>query len=148
MPEPGRGTRDRLRITGVAVDRCIELPEVRGPLTERLFAALVTDRFHTAPTCSELPSEPIVDDDFQLALYVANELHFAGIDGVDDRWEWAPGLMQFRWRLEEAFLESVDGLVSDATPDELASVGHALQKSGAQRRCAAALQIHGARGNT
>ncbi len=96
-------------------------------MTERLFAALATDPSETVSVGANLPADPIGDDDLQLALYVANELHYAGIEGVDERWEWAPGLMHFRWVLEEAFLESVHGLLPAAAPEELASVGHALR---------------------
>ena len=106
------------------------MPEVRGPLTERLFAALGAGPIEMipAPESAELPADPIGDDDFQLALYIVNELHYAGIVGVDERWEWAPGLMQFRWTLEEAFLDSVAALVPAASADELKSAGHALRK--------------------
>jgi Iron-containing redox enzyme len=54
--------------------------------------------------------EPVVaaedslgDDDLQLALYLCYELHYRGFDGVDERWEWDPGLLGFRRALEGAF---------------------------------------------
>ena len=42
-------------------------------------------------------------DDFHLTLYVCYELHYRGFDGVDERWEWHPGLLAFRASLERAF---------------------------------------------
>ena len=34
------------------------------------------------------PEEPLSDEDLQLALYLCYELHYRGLPGVDDRWEW------------------------------------------------------------
>lgn len=56
-----------------------------------------------------MPELPLVVDDavggedFHLALYLCYELHYRGLDGVDDGWEWDPGLLRFRASLEEAF---------------------------------------------
>jgi hypothetical protein len=54
-------------------------------------------------------------------LYLCYELHYRGLPGVDDRWEWEPSLLGLRSRLEEQFegalLEVVplndDGVVAD-----------------------------------
>jgi hypothetical protein len=43
------------------------------------------------------------DEDFQLALYLCYELHYRGLPGVDERWEWDPSLLAVRMTLEEAF---------------------------------------------
>ncbi|MDT5148451.1 MAG: hypothetical protein QOI01_184 [Mycobacterium sp.] len=57
--------------------------------------------------------------DFHLALYVCYELHYRGFLGVDPRWEWDPGVLQLRNRLEEAFLSAVrnqiDGVDASAS---------------------------------
>lgn len=45
----------------------------------------------------------IADDDAQLALWMLYELHYRGLEGVSDRWEWQPGLMVLTRRLEQAF---------------------------------------------
>jgi len=45
----------------------------------------------------------IGDGDLQLALFCLYELHYGGLDGVDDRWEWNPQLLQARTVLEAAF---------------------------------------------
>jgi len=109
--------------------RLITLPAPRGPLSERLFEALEgePDSGLEAPPVVE-SSDPIADEDLQLALYVAYELHYTAIDGVDERWEWAPTLVAFRAALERPFEEAVAELVQPANEEELASVGAALQR--------------------
>jgi len=108
--------------------RLIELPSPCGPLSERLFDAL-----EGAPGASlEAPgavesADPIADEDLQLALYVAYELHYTGISGVDEAWEWEPSLLGFRAELERPFEAAVADLVQPADEGELASVGAALQ---------------------
>ena len=79
------------------------LPRPRG-----LLSAFLIDRLRRPP--HELP--PVIpprvtartaDEDLQLALYVAYELHYRGFAGVDDIWEWEPSLLAFRQSLERAF---------------------------------------------
>ena len=108
--------------------RLIGLPAPRGPLSERLFEAL------SGPPASGLEetpvvdsADPIADEDLQLALYVAYELHYTAVRGVDEAWEWAPSLLAFRTELEQSFEAAVAELVEPATERELASVGAALQ---------------------
>jgi hypothetical protein len=59
--------------------------------------------------------------DLQLALYVCYELHYRGFEGVNPRWEWNPGLLHVRARLEESFLSAVRQDVGDIGPDETAA---------------------------
>lgn len=108
--------------------RLIELPPPRGPLTEQLFEALQgpPQARLEAPDRVDSP-DPIADDDLQLALYVAYELHYSEIRGVDEHWEWAPSLLAFRAALERSFEAAVAALVVPATTDELRSVPEALQ---------------------
>ena len=108
--------------------RLIELPPPRGPLSEQLFESLggPADTGLAAPGAVDC-LDPIADDDLQLALYVAYELHYTSIRGVDERWEWAPALVSFRAALERPFEEAVAALVPPASADELGSVGEALQ---------------------
>jgi len=47
-----------------------------------------------------LPDDP---DDLQLALYLCYELHYRGLCGVDDDWEWEPSLLALRRELEDRF---------------------------------------------
>jgi hypothetical protein len=109
--------------------RLIDLPSPRGPLSERLFQALegAPNAGLEAPSAIDSP-DPIADEDLQLALYVAYELHYTGIRGVDEGWEWTPALLAFRAELERPFEAAVAELVQPAAADELASVGAALQE--------------------
>lgn len=43
------------------------------------------------------------DDDLQLALFVLYELHYGGIEGVADTFEWDPELLELRAVVEAAF---------------------------------------------
>jgi hypothetical protein len=108
--------------------RLIDLPEARGPLSEQLLFALEEppDTGLEAPAAVE-SADPIFDEDLQLALYVAYEVHYTAIRGVDEGWEWAPSLLAFRAALERPFQAAVAELVQPASEEELASVGAALQ---------------------
>jgi Iron-containing redox enzyme len=109
--------------------RLIELPAPRGPLSERLFEALEGPPNEGLEAPGPIDSgEAIADEDLQLALYVAYEIHYTGIRGVDESWEWAPSLLAFRAELERPFEAAVAELVEPATEAELASVGAALQE--------------------
>jgi hypothetical protein len=109
--------------------RLIELPPPRGPLSEWLFETLAAtpgDRTGTPPLVES--SDPLADEDLQLALYVAYELHYTAIRGVDEAWEWSPALLRFRAALERPFEDAVAELVPAAAPEELDSVGESLQR--------------------
>ena len=77
----------------------IALPQPRGAVSEILLDAL------TGPV-APLPLAPTAgttEEDAQLALYLCYELHYRGLPGVDERWEWAPSLLALRGELEECF---------------------------------------------
>jgi len=87
------------------LDRDPALPEPRGPLS-----GWVLDHLRRAP--HPLDEGPPAghewdDDDLQLALYVCYELHYRSFAGVDEAWEWHPGLLAFRGRLEQVFEDGV-----------------------------------------
>jgi hypothetical protein len=88
------------------------LPAPRGRITDFLLAA-VRHKPHALPRL-RLPAslDPLEDDDFQLALYLCYELHYRGLPGVDDRWEWEPSLLALRARLEQRF----EGALQEAVP--------------------------------
>jgi hypothetical protein len=105
------------------------LPEATGPLS----AAVIEHLACRPPRRRYTPVEAPVGDtdpdgrDLQLALTVCYELHYRGFAGVDPRWEWDPGLLQLRGRLEEAFLTTVRDDVGDIGPgtsaaDEMAEL--------------------------
>ncbi len=78
-------------------------PRARGPLSE-----LVLDALSGPPRSLPTPDvgavgDPLVDDDLHLALYCAYELHYRGLDGVDEDWEWHPHLLAALRPLEQRF---------------------------------------------
>jgi hypothetical protein len=50
------------------------------------------------------------DEDLQIALHICYGLHYDGFAGVDDEWEWDPGLLAVRSRIEHAFLADLIGI--------------------------------------
>jgi hypothetical protein len=81
----------------------LELPQPRGEITEHLLTAL---RQPVHPLLAPLvapPHDPIADEDLQLALYLCYELHYRGLPGVADAWEWEPSLLALRRDLEACF---------------------------------------------
>ena len=93
-------------------------PAPRGPLSATVLAALASPP--GALSATEPPSvdvaDPLTDDDFQLALYCCYELHYRGFEGVDERWEWDPGLLALRARVEEVFERAVEEALEGWTP--------------------------------
>ena len=100
------------------------MPEPRGPITELLF-----ERWGHTPHRIRRPrppwesSAPLFDEDLQLALYCCYELHYGGLPGVDEQWEWNPSLLELRSGLEAAFeralLEEVGAPSDSAEPEEM-----------------------------
>jgi hypothetical protein len=89
------------------------LPEPRGPLSERLVTALARPPLEGAGTLAGgVPdsAEPLLDEDRQLALFVCYQLHYSGFDGVDDAWEWNPGLLALRAGLEAGLEGALRGV--------------------------------------
>jgi hypothetical protein len=70
-----------------------------------------------APTPSD---DPLAGDDSQLFLYLCYELHYRGLAGVDDAWEWEPSLLALRRTVEARF---EDGLLALVGPPATALVG-------------------------
>jgi Iron-containing redox enzyme len=83
------------------------LPPPRGPVSELLLETLPggprTLRGIEPPTALD----PLGDEDLQLSLYLCYELHYRGLPGVDERWEWEPTLLALRGRLEEQFEQAL-----------------------------------------
>jgi hypothetical protein len=66
------------------------------------------------------------DDDFQMALYLCYELHYAHLDAVDDRMEWSPVLLMFRAGLESRFEAALRDIARAVSRDS--TVGSTLQR--------------------
>jgi Iron-containing redox enzyme len=115
LPGPEGGYQRRMRA----------MPAPRGPITESLFETLRgSPARHPGPLPAiDRPHEPLCDEDLQLALYCCYELHYGGLPGVDDRWEWDPWLLGLRACLEEVFeqalLERIGAPSDSAAPEEM-----------------------------
>jgi hypothetical protein len=118
----------------------MELPNPRGPVSERLVAALcrpphdltVAVPAGPAPIVPGGPA-PIVsggpalaDEDLQVALYICYELHYRGFRGVDERWEWEPSLLAVRAAMEDRVERALRAVVGPLPAVAPARVGAAL----------------------
>jgi len=79
------------------------LPEPRGAVSRALLDALVHDPHALEAPEAPIPVDPLADEDLQLSLYLCYELHYRGLPGVSDEWEWEPSLLALRRRLEARF---------------------------------------------
>jgi hypothetical protein len=85
----------------------MQLPPPRGPLSGWLTGRL-RGRKSDAIAVTE-PGTPWADEDLQLALWVAYELHYRGFDDVVADGQWNPQIIAFRTELERpwtAWLEA------------------------------------------
>ena len=90
----------------------MNLPNARGPLSSGLFSLLLgmpgadpaaEADLHERVADRMAAIEDLLDDDVQLTLFCLYELHYGGLQGVDDRWEWNPRLIGIRHLLEQPF---------------------------------------------
>jgi Iron-containing redox enzyme len=97
----------------------LRLPSPRGPHSELLLTELSRPLHHfEAPLPAGGPGV-LADEDFQLSLYLCYELHYRGLPGVDERWEWEPSLLAWRAGLEAVFEAALEAAVphrSEAVP--------------------------------
>src|SRR3954447_26567392 len=93
-----------------------DLPAARGATSEALLAALVRPPHPLAPVPLPQAGDPLADEDLQLALYLCYELHYRGLPGVDERWEWSPSLQALRQVLEERFERALVDAVGPMAP--------------------------------
>ena len=83
------------------------LPTPRGEVSELLLRELPRG-VHDLPADVPPPAgDPLADDDLHLALYLCYELHYRGLPGVDEHWEWEPSLLALRRLLEATFEEGL-----------------------------------------
>src|SRR5690554_2252252 len=88
------------------------LPRPRGPRTEHLLAHL-RHRAHDLSPLPKAEDDVLSGDDTPLALHLLYELHYRGLAGVDERWEWHPALLAQRAVLEA---ELEDRLLAELGP--------------------------------
>ena len=72
-------------------------PAARGPVSERVLAALARPVHRVPPLSRDAHVEP---EDLHLTLYCCYELHYRGLAGVAAEWEWEPSLLELRRELE------------------------------------------------
>ena len=97
-----------------------QVPEPRGELTEALIDVLGSAPGSPVPPPPEAATDPIFDEDLQLALYLCYELHYRGVDGADPGWEWDGGLLGLRRVLERRFEERLRELTApDSWPEDV-----------------------------
>jgi Iron-containing redox enzyme len=84
------------------------LPGARGELSGLLLDNLGHEVGELPPPPPLDAADPLGDEDLQIALYLAYELHYRGLDGVDPEWEWEPSLLRLRRELEHAMQAALE----------------------------------------
>lgn len=102
----------------------MRIPETRGPVSSALFEVLAQAPDAAGPGLDGLYSlvvrqlaaagDIIADEDIQLALFCLYELHYSGLDGVSDSWEWEPALIRVRRLIEEPFEAALRAAAKEA----------------------------------
>lgn len=113
----------------------MKLPDPRGPLSSALITVLkcppsVQDlcAVRDALEDSLQGNNVFYHEDLQITLFMLYELHYGGIEEVDDRWEWNPNLLAVRSRIEKVFESQLRHEVGDVsrTEPEAQAVAEAL----------------------
>jgi Iron-containing redox enzyme len=88
------------------------LPDARGYASALLLEHL-SGPVHELPSLPDVleVDDPLADDDLQLALYLCYELHYRGLPGVDERWEWEPSLLRLRRDWETIFEKALQAAI-------------------------------------
>jgi Iron-containing redox enzyme len=94
----------------------LELPAPRGQTTDALLDSLRRAPHQLPPMAVPDGPDPLADEDLQLALYLCYELHYRGLPGVDERWEWSPSLLALRQALEERFESALRAATGAGAP--------------------------------
>lgn len=88
----------------------------RGPISASVLDALARPAGTPLRAVEVASPDPLADEDLQLSLYLCYELHYRGLEGVDERWEWDPALLELRARLEDAFEQALRDEVGPLDP--------------------------------
>lgn len=96
------GAHDRAGNRVIDPSMTSSLPVAVGALSETVIETLLDGVGPPAAVLDCVDADPL-DHDFQLALYVLNELHYAGWVGVDDALEWHPAVTTLRLELSVEF---------------------------------------------
>lgn len=115
-----------------------------GSLTEALESVLPLP-----PRPLDIMPAPCCADDAARALYLCYELHYRGMAGANDCWEWDPGLLALRARLEQDFLDRLFAMVGVPPVLRPADLEYAIRgllgDGGAQRSLSAHMDRDGTR---
>lgn len=105
----------------------MHIPGQRGPISAAVTEILTGQPAESGEALKALQAlvpaqltkaeDIIEDDDLQLALFCLYELHYGGLDGVDDSWEWNPGLIAVRQLLEQPFEQELRAAARAAVPE-------------------------------
>jgi hypothetical protein len=99
------------------------LPAPRGEISELVLAALRSPVQQLVTPALQPTPDPLANEDLQLALYLCYELHYRGLPGVEERWEWEPSLLALRARLEARFeaglIEALGAPEGSVPPEEM-----------------------------
>jgi Iron-containing redox enzyme len=95
----------------------------RGPLSRQLRDTLDQPP-HECPNLVDQArrlvdrcDDSLTAEDLQICLYVCYELHYRGLDGADERWEWHPDVLAAAAPIEAALERDLRRLVADRIPD-------------------------------
>ncbi len=119
------------------------LPSPRGPLSEFLLASFrkPTHNLRSVPSCT---GHPIWGEDAGLALYLCYELHYRGLAGVSDEWEWEPSVLALRRSLEDSYLRALYHEVGAPAPcGEIGPYLHHVLASGTAPSLSAYMATNG-----
>ena len=103
MDERAHARQVSRRVETGSAPTVLQLPEHRGEISRAVLDALVRDPHSIPATPAPVTGDPLADDDLQLALYLCYELHYRGLPGVSDGWEWEPSLLALRRQVEARF---------------------------------------------
>ncbi|MCU1447502.1 iron-containing redox enzyme family protein [Cryobacterium sp.] len=84
----------------------MKMPQARGPVSTNL-RKLISNQ-HTEfgvdlDAALRATDDVLQDDDLQLALFMAYELRYSGLQGIDDDWEWHPEVLALCAAIERLF---------------------------------------------
>ncbi len=114
MPEAAIGS-------AMPVDRPCPIPPARGPLSAQTLRILSGASSPIGQPPVDVPAEPLADDDLQLALYLSYEMHYRGLQGIEDEREWHPAHLAWRSVLESVVVDALVGTIGRkvVAPDEV-----------------------------
>ncbi len=113
----------------------MKFPAPRGVISTALLGLLAStpgsgtaalSTWHNAVSAAVAGSDDIsADEDLQLTLFCLYELHYSGLSGADEGWEWSPALIAARALIEDAFERELRAAVelpglTAATSDDVA----------------------------